>query len=78
MSKLREKIERVLEEKISPSLSLHGGGVEIVDLDEEKGILQLKFMGTCVGCPMANVTFEGMVEQELLKEIKELKQVLNV
>ncbi len=75
---LQEKIEKVIEEKLSPMLGGHGGGVEIMEVDEEKGLVKVRFLGACIGCPMGDMTFEGMIKEVLLSEIKELKDVILV
>lgn len=72
---LKEKIEAVLGERIIPSLQMHGGGVEIIDVDEKKGSVKLKLTGQCIGCSFADLTFVGLVEQELKEKIPELKMV---
>jgi len=72
---LKEQIEKVLDEVILPRLQMHKGGVEIVEVDEEQGTVKLKFTGMCEGCPLASLTFEGMVEGELMAQIPELKKV---
>lgn len=73
---LQEKIEKVIKEKLSPMLGGHGGGVEIVEIDEKKGAVKVKFLGACIGCPMGSMTFEGLIKETLLSEIEELKEVV--
>jgi len=72
---LQEKIEKVIEEKLKPALQSHGGGVEIVEIDEKKAIVKVKFSGACIGCPMGDMTFDGMIKEVLLSEIEELNSV---
>lgn len=76
MAGLKEKIEAVLQERIIPSLAMHGGGVEIINVDEEKGSVKLKLTGQCIGCSFADLTFVGLVEEELKSKIAELKEVV--
>lgn len=75
MANLGEKIEEVLNEKIRPMLEMHGGGVEVVKIDEKKGIVEVKFKGMCIGCPSAGMTFHSLIEHELMDKIPELKKV---
>ncbi|MBT4315358.1 MAG: NifU family protein [Candidatus Magasanikbacteria bacterium] len=72
---LQEKIEKVVEERLSPTLGGHGGGVEIVEIDEKNGLVKLKFLGACIGCPMGDMTFDGLIKDTLLSEIEELENV---
>ena len=65
-----EKIEAVLDEKVRPSLRAHGGEVEIDHL--ESGVLYVKLLGQCAGCPSADLTNETLVEAEVVKALPEL------
>ena len=76
MTTLKQKIEKTIEEIINPRLTMHSGGIELISVDEEKAIATIKFSGMCVGCPMAGMTFDGLVEAELMNEIPELKGVI--
>ena len=65
-----EKIEAVLDEKVRPSLRAHGGELEIDHL--ESGVLYVKLLGQCAGCPSADLTNETLVEAEVVKALPEL------
>ena len=60
--KLNDKIE-----EIRGVLKIDGGDMEIVKYDEKKNILQIKLLGMCQGCPMAEITVKGFIEKELQK-----------
>lgn len=64
------KIEAVLEEKVRPALRAHGGEIEIDRLEE--GVLYVKLLGQCAGCPSADLTNETIVEAELVQALPEL------
>ena len=76
MPLLKDKIEKVITDIINPRLTMHNGGVELISVDEEAGVVTIKFSGMCLGCPMADMTFNGIVEAELLSKVSGLKQVL--
>ena len=57
------KIEQVLDEKIRPELSLHGGNIRVEKL--EQGVLYVRMTGQCSGCPSAELTLENLVNVEL-------------
>lgn len=67
-----KKIETVLEEKVRPSLRAHGGEIQIDHLEE--GVLYVKLLGQCAGCPSADLTNETLVEAEVVKALPELVQ----
>ena len=75
---MKEEIIKVLNEKIRPGLQRDGGDIELVDVDEETGIVQVKLKGACGGCPMATMTMVGFVEANIIKEVPGVKQVVPV
>lgn len=75
---LSEKIQIVLKQHIQPQLEQHGGGINFVDFDEPSGKLEVNLLGMCNGCPHAQATISGMVEQVLQQIIPEVKQVVSV
>ena len=65
-----EKIEAVLNEQVRPALRAHGGELEVDHLED--GVLYVKLLGQCAGCPSADLTNETLVEAELVKTLPEL------
>lgn len=74
---MREKVEEVLGE-IRPSLQADGGDIELVDVDEQTGVVKVKLQGACAGCPMAQMTLQMGVERVLKSKIPEVTRVENV
>ena len=70
MTEELKRIEAVLEEKVRPSLRAHGGEIEIDHLED--GVLYVKLLGQCAGCPSADLTNETLVEAELVKALPEI------
>lgn len=70
MSEEQKRIEEVLEEKVRPSLRAHGGEIRIDHLED--GVLYVKLLGQCAGCPSADLTNETLVEAELVQALPEL------
>jgi Fe-S cluster biogenesis protein NfuA len=71
---IKEKVQMALD-KIRPNLQADGGDVELVDVSEE-GIVKVKLVGACKGCPMSQMTLKNGIEKYLQKEIPEVKQVV--
>lgn len=71
-----ERLEELLDDLVRPALQAHGGDVELVGLED--GILRLRMLGQCAGCPAATMTNETIIEGQLLPLIPELKQVVLV
>ena len=71
-----EKIEAVLNEQVRPALRAHGGELEVDHL--EGGVLYVKLLGQCAGCPSADLTNETLVEAELVKALPEVVKKVSV
>lgn len=61
------QIEEVLD-AIRPYIQNDGGDVEFIDLTDD-GIVQIRLLGACVGCGLADVTVTQGIEQSLVEEI---------
>lgn len=71
-----EKIEKVLEEDVRPKLLAHEGNVEIKEW--RNGILKVKLLGHCSGCPSAIITTEEIIAETVKEKIPEVKDVVLV
>ena len=65
-----KRIETVLDEKVRPALRAHGGDITADRL--ENGVLYVKLLGQCAGCPSADLTSETVVEAELTRALPDL------
>lgn len=70
----RGKIEDVLA-SIRPAVRVDGGDIELVDFDEESGLVQVRMVGACYACPMAMATLRAGIEQRLRMVIPEVRSV---
>ena len=64
--KLEKEISFMLEEKVQPSVAMHGGKVEFKEMDHVNGIVTVSMTGSCAGCSMSQMTLKGGVENMLL------------
>jgi len=71
--KMREKVKAVLDE-IRPALQADGGDVELVDVTKE-GIVKVRLVGACAGCPMSTMTLAFGIERTLKERVPEIKRV---
>jgi Fe-S cluster biogenesis protein NfuA len=78
MSDTKERIEKIIDEKIRPYLEADGGGLEFVDFDEATGEVRVRLKGACAGCAGAQMTLSMGVEAALKEEIPEVKRVVAV
>ena len=73
---MKERVAEVLG-KIRPSLQADGGDVELIDVTKE-GVVKVKLVGRCSGCPMSQMTLKNGIERVLKEEIPEVKSVQSV
>ncbi|MGC8915799.1 MAG: NifU family protein [Thermoanaerobaculum sp.] len=72
---LQQRVERALSE-LRPALAMDGGDVELVSVSE--GVVKVRLLGACSGCPMAAMTLVGFVEERLKSQIPEILAVESV
>lgn len=72
---MRRKIQKVLEE-VRPYLQSDGGDVMFVDYLD--GVVTLRLIGACVGCPSSTATLKGGIERRLRQAIPEIVEVTTV
>ena len=70
------KLEQLLDELVRPALRAHGGDAELVSFQD--GILRLRMLGQCAGCPAATMTNETLIEGQLLPLLPDLTEVTRV
>ena len=63
-------------EKLKPYLQNDGGNIEFVKYED--GIVYVKLTGACAGCSMIDVTLKEGIEEILVSEIPEVKEVVKV
>jgi Fe-S cluster biogenesis protein NfuA len=73
---MREKVEEILKQ-IRPSLQADGGDVELIDVGED-GVVKVKLVGACHGCPMAQMTLKNGIEKILKEEVPQVKKVVAI
>lgn len=69
-----QSIEAIADSFIRPTLYRDGGGVEIINL--ENNILHLHFVGKCSGCPYAQNTLNNVIIKVLKKYLPQIEQVV--
>ena len=72
---LKENIKRVLEE-VKPYLQADGGDVELVSVED--GVVKVRFLGGCSGCPFRAITLKTGIERYLKDKLPEVKEVISV
>jgi Fe-S cluster biogenesis protein NfuA len=72
MSELMGRVEEVLE-GLRPMLRMDGGDVELLAIED--GVVKLRLIGACTGCPMSTLTLKSGIERTLKQVIPEIERV---
>jgi len=64
----------VLDKEIRPYLREHHGDIEIVDF--KAGILTVRLLGSCSGCPGSHTTVKEVVEKGLKSRFNVIERVV--
>lgn len=67
-----EHIEKTLNE-IRPMLAQHLGSVEFVKFEE--GVMYVRMLGTCKGCPLSQLTLKAGIEELVKSKVPEVERV---
>ena len=68
------RVEQALE-SVRPFLATHDGDVELLDVDEDLGAVQLRLLGSCDGCPSSAVTLRDAVERAIVEAAPEITDI---
>jgi Fe-S cluster biogenesis protein NfuA len=70
---VEDKVREALE-NIRTFLQADGGDVELVEVTDG-GVVRVKLVGACHGCPMAAMTLKDTIERMLKEEVPEVEAV---
>ncbi len=71
---LEQQVRDALED-VRPALQMDGGDVELIGINN--GVVTVRLLGACGGCPMATMTLVGFVEERLKQRVPEVRQVVS-
>lgn len=75
-NKLFYKINSALNQ-VRPYLQADGGDISLIDITDDF-VVKVKLTGACQGCPFSYQTLKSGVEQALIREVPEIKEVVSV
>jgi len=73
---MKEQVQEALD-KVRPMLQRDGGDVELVDVDNETGVVKVRLQGACKGCPMSQMTLKAGIEKFLKQEVPKVSSVVS-
>jgi Fe/S biogenesis protein NfuA len=75
-SELAQRVLKVLDDQVNPSIAMHGGHADLVAVDD--GVVYVRLSGGCQGCGLASVTLSQGIEVALRDSVPEVVSVVDV
>jgi Fe-S cluster biogenesis protein NfuA len=72
---LPTRVDMALD-KCRPYLASHGGDVEVLGVDDELGMVTIRLLGSCDGCPSSSVTLKMAVEDAIHEAAPEVAHIV--
>ena len=72
---ITEQIKQIID-KIRPFLINDGGNIEFIKYEDN--IVYVKLVGACKDCAMIDITLKDGIEEMIVNEIPEVKEVKNI
>ena len=72
---MRDRVEKVIN-RIRPAVQMDGGDIQLVDVTD--GVVKVRLIGACVGCPSSMMTLKMGIERAIRAEVPEITGVESV
>ena len=72
---MKERVQAVIE-RIRPAVQMDGGDIQLVDVAD--GIVKVRLVGACVGCPSSMMTLKMGIERAIRAQVPEITSVESV
>ncbi len=69
---MRARVEQVVN-RIRPAVQMDGGDIELLGV--EGGLVKLRLVGSCSGCPSSMMTLKMGIERAIRAEVPEITGV---
>lgn len=73
---LSKEVAKIIAE-LRPFVQGDGGDIELVNVGDD-GVMSVRLLGACIGCPSSGMTLKMGVEQSLKDRLPEIKEVVCV
>ena len=73
---VEDEVRQALEEKVRPAVRLDGGDLELVEVKD--GVVTVRLLGACEGCPISPVTLKAGIERILKEQFPEISEVVAI
>lgn len=65
-------------ENLRKYVQADGGDIQLVEVNEDTGVVSIRFQGACRGCPGAAMTLKMGIERALREREPDVKEVIAV
>jgi Fe-S cluster biogenesis protein NfuA len=69
---MKDRVEKVIN-RIRPAVQMDGGDIELIDVVD--GLVRLRLVGSCSGCPSSTMTLKMGIERAIRAEVPEITGV---
>ena len=69
---MKDRVEQVIN-RIRPAVQMDGGDIELIDVID--GLVMLRLVGSCSGCPSSTMTLKMGIERAIRAEVPEITGV---
>ncbi|MBI4340963.1 MAG: NifU family protein [Candidatus Omnitrophica bacterium] len=69
---MKDRVEQVIN-RIRPAVQMDGGDIQLVDVVD--GLVKVRLVGACVGCPSSMMTLKMGIERAIRAEVPEIVSV---
>ncbi len=69
---MKDRVEKVIN-RIRPAVQMDGGDIQLVDVVD--GVVRVRLVGACVGCPSSMMTLKMGIERAIRAEVPEVVSV---
>ena len=74
---MRAEVERIVE-IIRPAIQADQGDIDLVDVDENTGVVTVELHGACVTCPASSQTLKAGIERIMRDRVVGVTEVVEV
>ncbi|KAK8808503.1 hypothetical protein WA158_008404 [Blastocystis sp. Blastoise] len=71
-------IKEIIQTRIRPRIQQDGGDILFDSFTEDQGLVKIKMIGACEGCPSSALTLKHSVEKMLMHYIPEVQEVISI
>ena len=71
---MRDQVAQVIE-ILRPAIQADNGDINLLDVDEDTGVVTVELTGACVGCPSSAVTLKAGIERIMKDRVPGVTEV---